>query len=245
AALQGFTQAQRCLCVSSEHARREVPHGMERAGILPGDCGEAAVAGRGVVLGRHRPLAILAGRRLSLRGTHAAGIDGCRTEAAKHRDERRPRHPHPLITPCGSGKRGTRNRAGQDPARPVEPQLRAARNAYLSGGEGEIRTHEPRKEPPVFKTGAINRSATSPHSIQWLVLILSGGGHRSGAPNGRGCWRRSQDCGCRGGAAAQATQRLHLPCWFTQTPASFKSPASSYTFTRRTGDTRSRVTARD
>src|SRR5258708_19941428 len=30
------------------------------------------------------------------------------------------------------------------------------------GGEGEIRTHEPRKEPPVFKTGAFNRSATSP-----------------------------------------------------------------------------------
>src|SRR5882757_453913 len=30
------------------------------------------------------------------------------------------------------------------------------------GGEGEIRTHEPRKGPPVFKTGAFNRSATSP-----------------------------------------------------------------------------------
>ena len=33
---------------------------------------------------------------------------------------------------------------------------------YLIGGEGEIRTHEPRKGPPVFKTGAFNRSATSP-----------------------------------------------------------------------------------
>ena len=32
----------------------------------------------------------------------------------------------------------------------------------FSGGEGEIRTHEPRKGPPVFKTGAFNRSATSP-----------------------------------------------------------------------------------
>jgi hypothetical protein len=30
------------------------------------------------------------------------------------------------------------------------------------GGEGEIRTHETREGPPVFKTGAINRSATSP-----------------------------------------------------------------------------------
>jgi hypothetical protein len=33
---------------------------------------------------------------------------------------------------------------------------------FSSGGEGEIRTHEPRKGPPVFKTGAFNRSATSP-----------------------------------------------------------------------------------
>ena len=31
-----------------------------------------------------------------------------------------------------------------------------------SGGEGEIRTHGPREGTPVFKTGAINRSATSP-----------------------------------------------------------------------------------
>ena len=38
---------------------------------------------------------------------------------------------------------------------------------FLFGGEGEIRTHEPRKGPPVFKTGAFNRSATSP------ILIIS------------------------------------------------------------------------
>ena len=30
------------------------------------------------------------------------------------------------------------------------------------GGEGGIRTHEGRKPLPVFKTGAFNRSATSP-----------------------------------------------------------------------------------
>ena len=35
----------------------------------------------------------------------------------------------------------------------------------LIGGEGEIRTHEPRKGPPVFKTGAFNRSATSPYNL--------------------------------------------------------------------------------
>src|SRR6267154_2426520 len=33
---------------------------------------------------------------------------------------------------------------------------------FSSGGEGEIRTHEPRKGPPVFKTGAFNHCATSP-----------------------------------------------------------------------------------
>jgi hypothetical protein len=36
------------------------------------------------------------------------------------------------------------------------------RKSLFFGGEGEIRTHEPREGPPVFKTGAINRSATSP-----------------------------------------------------------------------------------
>ena len=32
----------------------------------------------------------------------------------------------------------------------------------VDGGEGGIRTHEGRKPLPVFKTGAFNRSATSP-----------------------------------------------------------------------------------
>ena len=36
------------------------------------------------------------------------------------------------------------------------------------GGEGEIRTHEPREGLPVFKTGAFNRSATSPFVSQAL-----------------------------------------------------------------------------
>ena len=31
-----------------------------------------------------------------------------------------------------------------------------------SGGSGEIRTHGGRKPSPVFKTGALNRSATLP-----------------------------------------------------------------------------------
>src|SRR5213080_1619296 len=55
----------------------------------------------------------------------------------------------------------------------------------LPGGEGGIRTHDRVAPTPVFKTGAFNRSATSPQSIQWRGLILSGHGHRSGARTGR------------------------------------------------------------
>ena len=36
--------------------------------------------------------------------------------------------------------------------------------AQVDGGEGGIRTHEGRKPLPVFKTGAFNRSATSPYN---------------------------------------------------------------------------------
>jgi len=47
-------------------------------------------------------------------------------------------------------------------------------NHLLAGGEGEIRTHEGREALPVFKTGAFNRSATSPAVInQTLSAILS------------------------------------------------------------------------
>jgi hypothetical protein len=46
-----------------------------------------------------------------------------------------------------------------------------------NGGEGEIRTHEPREGSPVFKTGAINRSATSPAGLN-CQPILSGGSAR-------------------------------------------------------------------
>ena len=39
--------------------------------------------------------------------------------------------------------------------------LRALKCLFF-GGEGEIRTREALTDPPVFKTGAFNRSATSP-----------------------------------------------------------------------------------
>ena len=44
----------------------------------------------------------------------------------------------------------------------------ACRAGVNVGGEGEIRTHEPREGLPVFKTGAFNRSATSPFVSQAL-----------------------------------------------------------------------------
>lgn len=40
-----------------------------------------------------------------------------------------------------------------------------------NGGEGEIRTHEPREGSPVFKTGAINRSATSPCMSELCLIV--------------------------------------------------------------------------
>jgi len=36
------------------------------------------------------------------------------------------------------------------------------------GGWGEIRTHGTRERTPVFKTGALNRSATHPHGELFL-----------------------------------------------------------------------------
>ena len=67
--VHGVPDHQRLALVPSEHPRGEGPHGMERPGILRGDPGEAAVAGRSVVLGRHRPLAVLAAGRLGACGT--------------------------------------------------------------------------------------------------------------------------------------------------------------------------------
>jgi hypothetical protein len=44
---------------------------------------------------------------------------------------------------------------------------------FFRGGEGEIRTHEGCETLPVFKTGAFNRSATSPICpAQRVVTIL-------------------------------------------------------------------------
>jgi hypothetical protein len=56
-------------------------------------------------------------------------------------------------------------------------QNRTRGRAYFdcaNGGEGEIRTHEPRKGPPVFKTGAFNRSATSPKSLKSTTCLIFG-----------------------------------------------------------------------
>jgi hypothetical protein len=41
----------------------------------------------------------------------------------------------------------------------------------LSGGEGEIRTREGLATLPVFKTGAFNRSATSPRGRAFSQLL--------------------------------------------------------------------------
>ena len=46
--------------------------------------------------------------------------------------------------------------------------------ALETGGEGGIRTHGPREGTPVFKTGAFNRSATSPaETVRARTLLQS------------------------------------------------------------------------
>ena len=64
-----------------------------------------------------------------------------------------------------SGRPGPRP-AGALRASKIAPgdfvELTSPKDTAAFGGEGEIRTHEPRKGLPVFKTGAFNRSATSP-----------------------------------------------------------------------------------
>ena len=45
---------------------------------------------------------------------------------------------------------------------------------FVYGGWGGIRTHETLARLPVFKTGAFNRSATHPHSLNACVLTRPG-----------------------------------------------------------------------
>ena len=47
-----------------------------------------------------------------------------------------------------------------------------------NGGEGEIRTLEARKGLPVFKTGAFNRSATSPQFGMRFTVQITQADHR-------------------------------------------------------------------
>ena len=49
----------------------------------------------------------------------------------------------------------------------------AERISVTAGGEGGIRTHGAREGTPVFKTGAFNRSATSPCAGQDFKAIRS------------------------------------------------------------------------
>jgi hypothetical protein len=44
----------------------------------------------------------------------------------------------------------------------ISRRIKGERGGFKNGGEGGIRTHDPLARMPVFKTGAINHSATSP-----------------------------------------------------------------------------------
>jgi hypothetical protein len=51
--------------------------------------------------------------------------------------------------------------------------LQSTEMPIFIGGEGGIRTHGPREGTPVFKTGAFNRSATSPAegSVAYINIL--------------------------------------------------------------------------
>ena len=54
-------------------------------------------------------------------------------------------------------------REGQGPAVSIDNKDKSA----FDGGRGEIRTHGIIADTPVFKTGALNRSATLPILVLW------------------------------------------------------------------------------
>ncbi len=78
----------------------------------------------------------------------------------------RPANPTSVFAPSRDAGKSCRRRAGRARARPSHGPLRSrpARRGLLScsGGWGGIRTHEALADLPVFKTGALNRSATHP-----------------------------------------------------------------------------------
>ena len=60
--------------------------------------------------------------------------------------------------------------------------LRLRSLTLTKSGGGEIRTHGPLSETPVFKTGAFNRSATPPLFIRNYCFYAFGGSARGGQP---------------------------------------------------------------
>src|SRR5688500_1786296 len=68
----------------------------------------------------------------------------------------------------------------------------------IFGGGGGIRTHEARESLPVFKTGAIDHSATPPRprSLAWMAGVAEGAGVSPSEAAGRGA---SQTAWCRSG----------------------------------------------
>src|SRR5690242_19331099 len=69
----------------------------------------------------------------------------------------------------------------------------------MDGGEGGIRTHGPREGTPVFKTGAFNRSATSPAGLErgrkllQSLLPVQPDGKRANNQGNRRAMRRIPD----------------------------------------------------
>lgn len=79
--------------------------------------------------------------------------------------------PGRFVEPTGAGS-----------AIPLRCQIKKPRKgAFLFGGGGGIRTHEARESLPVFKTGAIDHSATPPRprSLAWMAGAAESQGRSS------------------------------------------------------------------
>src|ERR1039458_6656845 len=74
----------------------------------------------------------------------------------------------------------------------------------LYGGEGGIRTPDTLSGMPVFKTGAINRSATSPQSAGHLRLYVE-------LSQFKECGRRKPPCASASTQTKSGSTRLPLP----------------------------------
>ena len=125
------------------------------AGVRNARTGERTDSGVGGESGTHSAHPCASVRPAQMRGRSTASGSAART----------PRLALRAASPCGSALLPIRRTVGSSSSPPTPPDThnaRARRALCVSGGESGIRTHGRFDPSPVFKTGALNRSAISP-----------------------------------------------------------------------------------